>query len=41
MPTGVQELKLSRGGAALYIYFAWVDGKWIDLAPYGNRIPAN
>ena len=26
-------------GSVKFIYFAWMDGHWVDLAPYGNRIP--
>lgn len=36
----VQELKtISTDGSVRYIYFAWLDNKWADLAPYGNRVP--
>lgn len=39
MPEGVQELAIVRGGVTEYIYFAWIDGQWTDLAPFGNRLP--
>lgn len=26
-------------GGTLFIYFAKIKGQWVDLAPYGNRIP--
>lgn len=36
----IHELKTtSHDGGTLYIYFAKIAGKWVDLAPYGNRIP--
>ncbi len=37
--TAIQELAIQRKGWVEYFYFAWIDGKWIDLAPFGNRLP--
>lgn len=43
--TKIQELAVLRRDArgrefTAYIYFAWIDGRWIDLAPFGNRMPS-
>lgn len=36
----IHELKTTLpDGSALYIYFAKIAGQWVDLKPYGNRIP--
>jgi hypothetical protein len=36
----IHELKTVRpDGVVHYIYFAEIEGKWVDLAPWGNRLP--
>lgn len=35
----IQELRVQRSGRVEWIYFAWIDGAWVDLAPFGNRMP--
>lgn len=35
----IKELRIVRGGQAHYIYFAKIGGQYVDLAPYGNRLP--
>ena len=35
----IHELETERDGQKFYIYFARIGGKWVDLAPFGNRIP--
>lgn len=43
--TAIQEMatiRRDRRGReyTAYIYFAWINGQWIDLAPHGNRLPS-
>lgn len=39
MPEGIQELRIERLGQVMFVYFAWLGGRWTDLAPFGNRLP--
>jgi hypothetical protein len=38
---GIQELAIRRNREVQYIYFARLGGQWIDLAPFGNRMPTS
>lgn len=35
----IHELRTMRNDGVYFMYIAKLNGKWTDLAPYGNRIP--
>lgn len=40
MKLKIHELRTTYDdGSARFIYFARIKGEWVDLAPFGNRLP--